>query len=278
MTKVSTTPLSEAEEAAYAAESRRATAEGEFVVLCEDKKRVEKEMDLMNEEIKKLEKQVEDRKTDIQTTEQYLRESEESFQNATSELGKILEEYKKADKVLEVLNKKASDDSRAAKENIASLDSVYANKKKGLEDEIEVLVNHKGIFENEIKELQSKVELEQDNEEKAMLANEKLEMDGVTILAERKAAESEMKEMEDKILMKKSLIDSKNKQLEELAATEKDTSESIKTYEGLKEKLQKEVTDLESRAFSISSREDELKRKEGFIKNKYERAGIKFEE
>jgi chromosome segregation ATPase len=274
---VNKTQPTEEEIAAQQAEARKATAEGEFVIICEDKKRVLNETELLKKELENTESKIESNKVDIQTTEDILFILKQQVSDLNSEINEIIKEKTVYFDELEQFKKEADSKKVQIANEINSLLITYKNQQDENSKEIEKLNSEKELILNNLnttKEVISILDTEKTSKE-SIIANLNTEIDSLNSKFKILGSSIEIKdkELQDKDIF----IESKNTIIEKLEKEIKEKEVELSSFDIKISKKEEEYKAIETKAFVILNKQQALDSKEAFIKSQYERAGIKWE-
>lgn len=278
--KIQNTPLSQTEQeiSAQQAEARRSTAEGEFVVILEDKKRITSEINIIEENIKIGKKNIDYNLEKINTLNQSILDIQSSLRKEKQGLDEFIKESNnKKDTIQGEIDKKNKEKEEIVFE-IVSLSKQHETDKFGKSQEIKTL-------EATYKSLNT--EIGKFNEEKSKIIKdiygyEKIFSDLAKqeeeLLHKKKTIESTITSLLNEIENQKGVIVNNKVILNQQDDKKKEKETEISK---LDEKIiikEKEYKEIESKAFSILNKQQLLDNKTAFIKGQYERAGIKWEE
>jgi chromosome segregation ATPase len=269
---------SEQEHSAQLAESRKNTAEGEFIILSENKKKLEKDVVDLQSEISANKILVEKTKQDIVVVQNNHQESIKLFESHKAELGHLYIGILDVKRDLELFKK----ESELVKEKISSdVEKFISSKNKEVEEknkEIEVLDSSKKGLESNIKDAKVILDNQSKANEDSSIVLEGLEKKITSLLFQETNLKSSIERIKSDI---KELNSDYLKYREEVNSIVKDLSdkkEESTTLDIEIEKKKKEYKEVESKSFVITQKQDLLNQKEAFIKSRYERAGIKYED
>jgi len=269
--------MTKEEEDALFAENRKAKAEGEFVILLEDKKRV---ADM-----------IEGIKNDIQAGKDIIEKNNEKINETNEEILKVqgslreekqyFEEYIKQTDIkkseIDEDIKKKEQEKEELRSEILSLSNKHDLDKFTKSQEIKELETKQEYLKSDIKKLEDNKEqynkdivIKKENLDsiigKIQKANEeKLESDRIIL-----SLNNQIEDLKGVITNTKTIINQQDiiKQNKELEITALDSKI---------EQKEKEYKEVEPKAFMLLAREEILDQKEAFIKSQYDRAGIKWE-
>lgn len=270
--------MTKEEEDALFAENRKAKAEGEFVILLEDKKRVAGMIDGINNDIQAGKDIIEKNNQKInETNEEILK-----VQGSLREEKQYFEEYiKQTDIKKSEINeeiKKIEEEKEELRSEILSLSKKYDLDKFEKSQEIKELETKQEYLTADLKKLDDKkVQYDKD----ILSGKENLD---VILVKIQKANEEKLES--DRIIL------SLNNQIEDLKGVITNTKTIISQHDITKqtkeaeiialdtkiEQKEKEYKEVEPKAFMLLAREEALEQKEAFIKSQYDRAGIKWEQ
>lgn len=270
--------MTKEEEDALFAENRKAKAEGEFVILLEDKKRVAGMIDGINNDIQAGKDIIEKNNQKInETNEEILK-----VQGSLREEKQYFEEYiKQTDIKKSEINeeiKKIEEEKEELRSEILSLSKKHDLDKFEKSQEIKELETRQEYLKSDIKKLEDNKEqynkdivIKKENLDvilgKIQKANEeKLESDRIIL-----SLNNQIEDLKGVITNTKTIINQQDitKQTKEAEIVALDTKI---------EQKEKEYKEVEPKAFMLLAREEALEQKEAFIKSQYDRAGIKWEQ
>jgi len=270
--------MTKEEEDALFAENRKAKAEGEFVILLEDKKRVSGMIDVINNDIQAGKDIIEKNNQKInETNEEILK-----VQGSLREEKQYFEEYiKQTDIKKSEINeeiKKIEEEKEELRSEILSLSKKHDLDKFEKSQEIKELETRQEYLTADLKKLEDK-KVQSDKD--ILSGKENLDV----ILGKIQKANEEKLES-DRIIL------SLNNQIEDLKGVITNTKTIINQQDIIKqnkeaeiialdtkiEQKEKEYKEVEPKAFMLLAREEALEQKEAFIKSQYDRAGIKWEQ
>lgn len=270
--------ISNEEEAAQLAESRKATAENEFVLLLEDKKRILEEVEIQ----KSI---VEDNKKVIEEGYEKINSINESILEVTSQQRKELQKFNEFKNDIDEESKKLSENIITKKKERDGILSEITNGLKIREknvfeetQEINALKDQKKSLLDEITErtLQNKDLLKVIDKNQSTLNDILAKID--ESITQRKICEGALFSLQSDVEDIK--IDIKNKKVivEQLDGTIASKKREASDWDPKIEAKRDEYNKLESQAFTILEKWEILKNKEAFIKGQYERAGIEWDQ
>lgn len=270
-------PPTEEEIAAQQAEARKDTAEGEFVIICEDKKRVLSEKISIEKDIEENKGLLDGLKNDITNGQKTIVAITTSISEAKDSLNNLIGEKETISSEIENLKVQFDSEKNKSETKLAEMISSFEDIKKQKEQEIQDFENNKKIVSDEVKINKSYLDnqlKEYDNKEFEV---KKLE-DNITLLSDQKISlEFEIKKINDTIFFKTSLIEDKEQKIKDLEIVLSNKENDLKDLSLKINKKEEEYKIVESKAFAILQKSDLLAQKEAFIKGQYERAGIKWE-
>lgn len=147
---------SEVEIAAQDAETRRLKAEGEFLIICNDKKRLNTEIEAVTEDIKKGKITIEENNEKVHTTNELVIKANESLRKAQQDLETFIKESDSMKTELTEDLKKLSREKTALTLSIESANKNHQDSKKVKEQEILDLQKKKDDLELEIPKYETK--------------------------------------------------------------------------------------------------------------------------
>lgn len=269
--------MTKEEEDALFAENRKAKAEGEFVILLEDKKRVADMIEAIKNDIQAGKDIIEKNNEKInETNEEILK-----VQGSLREEKQYFEEYIKQTDIkkseIDEDIKKKEQEKEELRSEILSLSNKHDLDKFTKSQEIKELETKQEYLITDLKKLEDKkVQYDKD----IISAKENLD----SILGKIQKANEEKLES-DRIIF------SLNNQIEDLKGVITNIKTIINQQDIIKQNKELEITALDSKieqkekeykevepkAFMLLAREETLDQKEAFIKSQYDRAGIKWE-
>lgn len=267
----------EEEVRAAQAESRRSTAEGEFVIICEDTKRMRGVLSEVNENIIKGNKIIENNNNEIKETNDKILEVKKSLEIVENEFKDfVIEKDSKKLEIDEDIKKKYAQID-TLNSDILELSKKHDSNKFEKAKEITDIEGKKSTLIGEIKKLEI---TKQESEADARKFEKSIEtLKGILEDLEVKKSfnEKTIVSQGDTIVEQDGIISKNNihiKNQEEIIGNNDVTISILEKNILIKEEEYKTV---EKKAFAITDREDKLNQKEEFIKSQYERAGIKWE-
>lgn len=277
MFKASVKEISKEEEDAALAEARRLTAEGQFVALLEEIKRVKNLMSSFEDKINSQKEVIEENNKVIHLVNVKLLEVKNALKVENDNFRGVL---KVNESVLSELNDDIFLKRKEREILISKIDGLnlhYENNKILKVKDVKELESKRESIFNEIKKLEEKRDLSllEINKLQATLDNKKseiLKLDGVV-----SSLELSVSSLKIEIISKDDVIKNNVKIIEEKKKSIKELDEEIIDLKVKIEKKEEEYRTLETNAFAILHRQDALNQKEAFIKSQYERAGIKWE-
>ena len=278
--RISTKPktLSEEEQDAELSEGRKATAEAEFVVLSENKKKVEAESIKIKEEIKK---------------------DKETLKSNKEEIFKLNDEILKVRNSLSVESKNFQDLQNKNNIKIKELEDNLKDRKiykDTLDDEI-----FKAFKQHELDKFKKSQELLDMEKQKVSVLTEikkvtvdwndlisqketeikkvlNLQLENEKLAEEKQALEISLNSFNIQVENQKGVIKNNKVIMDSQDIAIKNKEAEIADLDKIIEKKKEEYKAVEKKAFSILEKEQILYQKEAFIKSQYERAGIKWDE
>lgn len=273
-----TTEISKTEISVLDAEKRTEIAKAEFELICEDKKRV-------IGEINKAQKDLTDAKailirsnSEIEATNKNLEAVKKSYIEENNSLQKITENRKQAEKDFSEFKKSSDAQRTEIISDISSLDESHSNKKNVLLKELGNLENEKNSVIAMIAEKNDSLANLRKQENDSLKKIDALDVICKNHLDQKNLAESELKKVVEEILQKKNELSIVESSIDGANDVFYEKTEEINKLDVTIATKNEEYKKLESKLFAILSKEDILKQKEIFIKNQYERAGVKWEE
>lgn len=259
------------------AEARKSTAEGEFVILSETKKKITADIEKIQKDILDSKNIKENIEKEIIDSKGYLSEIKKSIQEYSSVLEKIKIEIETEKKNQKDFSKLLNDKQEEHDKDIMELELSYQGKNVELQKEIDTLnttiENLNTIIQNSKTTIDS-YELVKSEKQKEL---EKLKKEISEFDKLFHSKEEYINKLDDRIKNQETLIEQKRLFIEQL---KKDFNESNKNLEDINIKItekQKELDALDQKVFLAVNREEVLNQKEAFIKSKFIKAGIKYE-
>lgn len=269
-----TQTLTDEEVAARNAELRKSNAEGEFVTICNDKKRVLAEITELENKKSDLNVSLEEINNQIQSSKNKLEETKLSLYSENQLLDKVISDRKNSEKELEDFIKSSNEKKDKISLEISTLEKSIEFKNSLAQKHLQEIEESKKLILNEIKIKQDYL---------VSLDNQKLQKEKEIENADNLYKES---------LNKKATIDLDSEKLNEtISINKKILSETISSIEKLNTEISdkkieiqnlnisiaaknEEYKQSESKLISIRQRNDVLDQREAFLKIQYERAGI----
>lgn len=259
-------------------EDRARTAQNDFIVACDNKKRVLGEIETLNNIIDDKKLIIENINLDIKECKQTLGELHLELTNTQEELDNLIivknneieqlqDEYNNLSKQIIVKNKELQNNTQNAQQSLIAILK-----------ELDTLTEKKRLALSEYQDVLSKI------------TTLKTEVDDLCNIKSKRYKEIIMldKALNDKTIIlneTNQVINDKQHELSLIKDKIKNMELHIKSCADDLAKLEKEITkkeeeykSIESRAFVILQKNDILEKKESFIRMQYERAGIRWEE
>lgn len=266
------------EEDVVSLENRRNKAESEFIILLEDKKRISLEMEEMDSKTRQAKKTLNEVREEIFETKGFILEVQKSLRNERQLFETEVTKNKEFLAELSVSLAQKAEEKKSMEDSFMAVSKSHEVQKFSMSQENKDLENERFSL------LEKKKKLEETCDSLV-----KQEADLSLLLSEAEEKRNKFREIES--LLEKQVIVLQNK-VEDLGLVIGSKKEAIDKYdEVLKEKeediaawnskimlKEQEYKTVESKAFVILNREENIRNKEAFIKSQYERAGIKWEE
>lgn len=270
-------PPTEEEIAAQQAEARKATAEGEFVIICEDKKRVLSEKISIEKDIEENKGLLDGLKNDITNGQKTIVAITTSISEAKDSLNNLIGEKETISSEIENLKVQFDSKKNKSETTIAQMTTSYEEIKKQKESEIKFLESSKKPIFDGLKEMVDKISLLREN-----ILTLTTEVESLSKDIDNK--NNTIKALEFTINRNQNIIDDQDLKIGSFTTSLSDINKEIADkgieLETLKSNIVKKTEEyktIESKAFVILQKSDLLTQKEAFIKGQYERAGIKWE-
>ena len=260
------------------AEARKSTAEGEFVIILEDKKRILKDIEKINDDIKVGKETIDKKNIEIDSLNNKIIEVQSLLRDNQQELNEFNEsKVIEKDKIIEEIKGKNIEKDKLSSE---ILDIFNKN-------ELEKFNNSKDIKELELKKDSLKQEIEKlDNKNKENIKYLDIYNKDIDVLL----SNIEIKKQKELELNNK--LTSLNNSIEDQEKIKKNNLLSISQQETKIDENKNSITELEKEIesnktlneseksihISLLSKQRTLEQKTAFIKSQYESAGIKWEE
>ncbi len=272
-----TTTLSNDEVIAADAEARRATAEAQFVIICNDKKRILVEIESLNKKIEESKIILQKALVDNENIARLLKEAQTSYIKEKESLQQMVRDHVLAEKDLENFRSSCESKKDQFSFDISSLEKSHEIKKTKNEAELKSYEDSKQLLLDEIKAKNNLLESLKRDEIIWLEKINALENSYKIVSGKNNSSESELVIIKNKITdTQKSLSDETDK-LKKLNQEFLDKQNEIKILDSSIAKKNEEYNSLVSKIFLVAQRENLIGQKEAFIKNQYERAGIKWE-
>lgn len=265
------------EQEIVALEGRRTRAEGEYLVICADKKRLVAEMEQVTADIEAAKKVVQKNNEKIVEINDKILAVKGELRIEEQALATFITETNESKKTLEDTIASLTKRKNGISNDIADLEKKHSIAVKKCADELESLETKKVTGEAFVKTLEDK---------KASLTKSitDLNKDVEAITAEIEVLKAKVPPLENNITALGNTIetqrgtisnnkviiqqheDTKKEKLAEIAKIDKDIVKKTDEYKA-----------IESQAFNLLKKEELLNNREAFIKAQYERAGVKWE-
>jgi len=270
--------ISNEEEEARLAESRRVTAEGQYVIILDDIKRIKGEISRGEDAVSGGKKTLEEINLNIVDLKKKTVESESDFRIENKKLSDFKEVSKESILKLQGEIHEKSEEKAKLTETISNTNLQYEKLKlnnlielKEIENKFDsvknditkeetrysVLLNSTEVLESKIASINT--DLEKLGEEKSML---------------NRAIDS----IKNDVVNQKETIKINDESIKDQLKSIEDKKIEVNVWSKKIEKKQEEFSSLETKAFNILKREELLISKEAYVKSKFEKAGIPFDE
>jgi chromosome segregation ATPase len=280
MLRISKEPqtVSEQEEAARFAEGRKVTAENEVVILGQNKKKIEEDLQKIKEDIQVGNQTIQKNNEEINNTNEQVLEVQNTFRSEKQKFDSFVKErIVLKDQIEEDIKKGNIEKSRIDFE-ILTASKEHEFSKLNKIQELKNLEDKKTIYNSDIKKI---------SEDKLQVISEinnfQNKLDGIK--EETKKANDEKNSLEKDVTNLKGEVENQKGiiQNNKVILSQQDSTIITKNNEidSLVKKIEEkniEYKSVEQKAFVILQKQDALNQKEAFIKSQYERAGIKWEE
>lgn len=268
----------EEEIAAEEAESRRSTSEGQYAIILEDKKRVTQEVEDLQTTLKNTQDAIDSANVNLADINTQIADNNTLAIETVQNLEDLKSQKSIAEKNLEEYIITATAEKTKLDIDYLEKQKDLENKKQSLVDEISSLEKIKNDLNTNISDITKNLEkigIQQEEETKKVselqntvldLAKEVASFEPRLLILDRdeESLEQSIQDKSTQVIELDTAISAKNTQIFDLDS-------SIQTK-------QQEYDTLEKKLFNIADREDKLQAKEEFIKAKYERAGVTWEE
>lgn len=269
--------VSEQEESAQLAEGRKATAEQEFVILANGKKKLLEECEDIKNQILIEKDNLLSSKEEVSKIKSNILEVQNLYTKEKDKLDKIIIDNNEFVKNFNDNKLKVELDIKVLKDLLEKLQKTFDKNKFDNEQAIKDLVNSKEKLQNEIKNIQDKAKEVLDEQSKELSKLEELKSNNEVIEKEKITLQNELDKLSNNILDAETTIETKKLELSIVNTSITNKKDEIIELDNKISKKQEELSNLEKQAFAILQKQDVLNSREAFIKSQYERAGIKWE-
>ena len=274
----SNTIQSENEINAERALATQKTAESEFIILSENKKKLEKDISELKGYILANQDILNKLKQEIVTTKNGLIATAKEFNSKKDELNNLSLGMVDAKKGLESFRNECDLSKQKLQSEVDEFIAIKNKEKAEKTAEIEKLASTK-------KEITKQIEISEKDLNNLAIQNRNSLAEKDLIQKDIKALLSQENDLKCSIENLKSGIQTMSSDYtryeEEINTVVKTLSEKTDELAELITKIEKktkEYKEIESKSFVITQKQDLLNQKEAFIKSRYERAGIKYED
>lgn len=268
---------SEQEEAAQLAEQRKNSAEGDFLILSENKKKLQADIATLSKDIFLSKEELQENQNKISKAKSDLTSLEISIQKEKEIYGEIFSDRQKIENNNIDLKDKFRLDSKKAESAFQDIVRGLTDKKLEKEKEIRSLEDMKqsilDIVQNKKKELEA---FKAGHQQEKQIVRE-LDFKKENLTHENECLENEIEKKEKNLSEKEIIIKERETQIEGLNNDIGGRQNQIQELDQNIHKKSEEYDAVKGNLFTIANRELLLNQKEAFIKNLYERAGMKFE-
>jgi len=258
-------------------ENRRSKAEGEFVILLDDKKRVFNDIQKINDDIKIGKETIQKNNSEINETNQEIINTQSLLSVEKQNLEVFLKQKEQTKKEIEYKIKKNNEEKNKINSDILFISKKYEILHLKKSQEIKCLENDKYNYEDELKKI-NKTIIDKDKE----VSHLQKKIDGIEYGIEELIKKNNV--LESLNLSLAGDIENKNRVIENNKVIIDQQNETKKVNELEVSNLDNKISDkkdeyvkIEAKAFAILHKQDVVDQKEIFIKSQYERAGIKWE-
>lgn len=268
--------ISDEEKDALLAEGRKRTAEHEFSIIANDKKRLSNELIEVNSEIDNKKVILSEIDNEVIESKKSLKKVKSSIDLENEKLTSIKEEVNsfknQKDKFIELQTIK----EKEFNSNLLDLDNKYKEKKLELEKELIEQNNILGKVKENIE--QQKLVLKNfsesqktKQEELDTLKNNILEIEEIISFKNQ-----EIERLDNRISVQNRLIDINKFEIDKLKLDISSKNDALNILNSNIENKTKEYKSMETKVFNFVKREQVLDEKEEYIKQKYQLAGIEY--
>lgn len=270
-------PVSKNEELALTYEARKDAAEKEFLIICQDKKRVLENKEILEKEIDKIKEQINKSIITLENTKKSILDLEEEYSLEKNKVNDILLEKEKIQTEFNQFVSKTEIEKKSLSNDVYSVKKLLKDQKDELNKELLILDTNKKDLLNQIKKLQSEIDV--------LVFNKEKEFENLSDIKKYNEEENnkisylklEIDRLEKYKQDQDIFISSKNETINQLDTKIESLKNDISKLEESLVKKTNEYKELESLAFSILQKQEIVNQKEAFIRSRYERSGIKYD-
>lgn len=277
MLKEKVLEVSPEEQAARAAEARAATAEGQYVIILADIKRVREEQAIIEEKIKQGKDKIDSLNDEIVSLGKNVIECQKSLNEENQKFNEVVAENKVKVKKLDDEITSREKTKRALNQEITDIKDLIRMDKVNSQKELDDLEDKKRILKSDIKAL----DIQKENTERAVFDSRSsiktLERNIETKSDEYSNLNRSLSMLRNEVEAQQDTIEVNHKAISELKKTIADKEVDLSVWVTKIDAKEQEYRNLELKAFAILTREEKLASKEAFIKSKFEQAGIEYE-
>lgn len=275
--EINRTAPTEAELEARHAEARKATAEGEFIILSEGKKKLKSDSEGLKVIIETDREVIEMNKQEIVKLKSTILDLGTSYTKEKENLNQLIIDKETAEQEFIDVKNSCEKQVQDTKAEITHKLQVLSDTKKEKDKEIEEVENKKKLILEKIeteninlRALTQQLEKESSNISSLLVTKENLQNETISLTKNNEKLKNDSIDLETEKAKKNLELENVNENIKTKIAIEKQLDSDI-------EKKTEEYKSIEGKAFSILQASDNLNKKEAFIRSQYERAGIEWQ-
>jgi chromosome segregation ATPase len=272
-----TQPVSNKEELALNFEARKATAEGEFLIICEDKKRVLQDIEDLNKDIEKKDDELKQKESILEKIQDDINKISLEFLEEQRKLSDLSIEGEKIKNEFDIFTSSVDSETKKLNRGIKKLRDSLSTEKEKSDEEIKDLIAKKDSLTEELNFIVSNISNHKKIEDQEIIKLDKLQVEIGNLKLEILSSKDEISKLEKYKQDQDIFISSKQTKISEYDSIIDQKKLAIEKLDGEITKKTQEYNEVEALAFSILQKQEVLNQKEAFIKSRYERSGIKYE-
>lgn len=270
--------VSEEEQAVLRLEERRTAAETALQSASEAKKRIEGDVDTLSKNAESLREVIEKNNAEIATTGNSVLEAQNSVRKESQNLDELIQKKKGIEKEIEDLSVSLTDSKARTAAEIAGLKKDHESAKASINKDIIDLEAKKTKLDDDIKTSENNLSNLKNTETSELAKHELKKKEYDALLATLEGLNTTISKLKGEVIDQETILGKKKLEVGQCDADILLKKDTIKQLDADISKKKQEYKALEASAFSIISKQQTLENREEFIRAKYDRAGIKWEE